>query len=173
MPSLSLTLSAALFFKTALCSLALTGDIHSVSASIVQSLASKIQNKLNRKSSPSNHGFPTKTFGSATILSCQSSSIFFLTRLKVSGKNYKLSSLINFNLSLPPIRVPYVNYILKDDLGSSTKEARLMRILQAISQGNNTSSQNRQTSQPETFTSTLLSPRARKIRLDRKKRRKI
>ena len=35
----------------------------------------------------------------------------------------------------------YVNYILKDDLGSSTKEARLMRILQAISQGNNTSSQ--------------------------------
>ncbi len=35
----------------------------------------------------------------------------------------------------------YVNYILKDDLGSSTKEARLMRILQAISRGNNTSAQ--------------------------------
>ncbi|MGA2768847.1 MAG: ATP-binding protein [Candidatus Bathyarchaeia archaeon] len=35
----------------------------------------------------------------------------------------------------------YVNYILKEDLGSSTKEARLKRILQAISQGNNTASQ--------------------------------
>jgi hypothetical protein len=35
----------------------------------------------------------------------------------------------------------YVNYILKEDLGSSTKEARLIRILQAISQGKNTPSQ--------------------------------
>lgn len=35
----------------------------------------------------------------------------------------------------------YVNYILKEDLGSSTKEARLLRILQAISQGKNTASQ--------------------------------
>jgi AAA+ ATPase superfamily predicted ATPase len=35
----------------------------------------------------------------------------------------------------------YVNYILKEDLGSSTKEARLIRLLQAISQGKNTSSQ--------------------------------
>lgn len=35
----------------------------------------------------------------------------------------------------------YVNYILKEDLGSSTKEARLMRILQAISQGKHTASQ--------------------------------
>jgi AAA+ ATPase superfamily predicted ATPase len=35
----------------------------------------------------------------------------------------------------------YVNYVLKEDLGSSTKEARLIRILQAISQGKNTPSQ--------------------------------
>jgi len=35
----------------------------------------------------------------------------------------------------------YVNYILKEDLGSSTKEARLLRILKAISQGKNTASQ--------------------------------
>jgi len=35
----------------------------------------------------------------------------------------------------------YVNYILKEDLGSSTKEARLMRILRAISLGKNTASQ--------------------------------
>jgi AAA+ ATPase superfamily predicted ATPase len=35
----------------------------------------------------------------------------------------------------------YVNYILKEDLGSSTKEARLIRLLQAISQGKTTSSQ--------------------------------
>ena len=35
----------------------------------------------------------------------------------------------------------YVNYILKEDLGSSTKEARLIRLLQAISEGKNTSSQ--------------------------------
>lgn len=35
----------------------------------------------------------------------------------------------------------YVNYILKEDLGSSTKEARLLRILQAISQGKTTASQ--------------------------------
>lgn len=35
----------------------------------------------------------------------------------------------------------YVNYILKEDLGSSTKEARMMRILQAISQGKDTASQ--------------------------------
>jgi AAA+ ATPase superfamily predicted ATPase len=35
----------------------------------------------------------------------------------------------------------YVNYILKEDLGSSTKETRLLRILQAISQGKNTASQ--------------------------------
>jgi len=35
----------------------------------------------------------------------------------------------------------YVNYILKEDLGSSTKEVRLMRILQAISRGKNTASQ--------------------------------
>jgi AAA+ ATPase superfamily predicted ATPase len=35
----------------------------------------------------------------------------------------------------------YVNYILKEDLGSSTKEARLIRLLQAISQGKNTPSQ--------------------------------
>jgi len=35
----------------------------------------------------------------------------------------------------------YVNYILKEDLGSSTKEARLRKILQAISQGENTVSQ--------------------------------
>ncbi len=35
----------------------------------------------------------------------------------------------------------YVNYLLKEDLGSSTKEARLRRILQAIAQGKNTSSQ--------------------------------
>ena len=34
----------------------------------------------------------------------------------------------------------YVNYILKEDLGSSTKEARLRRILQAIAQGQNASS---------------------------------
>lgn len=35
----------------------------------------------------------------------------------------------------------YVNYILKEDLGSSTKETRLLRILQAISQEKNTASQ--------------------------------
>ena len=35
----------------------------------------------------------------------------------------------------------YANYILKEDLGSSTKEARLIWLLQAISQGKNTSSQ--------------------------------
>lgn len=35
----------------------------------------------------------------------------------------------------------YVNYILKEDLGSSTKEARLLRILKAISQERNTASQ--------------------------------
>jgi len=35
----------------------------------------------------------------------------------------------------------YVNYILKEDLGSSTKEARLLRILQAISHGKNIASQ--------------------------------
>ena len=35
----------------------------------------------------------------------------------------------------------YVNYILKEDLGSSTKEVRLLRILQAISYGKNTASQ--------------------------------
>ncbi len=35
----------------------------------------------------------------------------------------------------------YVNYILKEDLGSSTKEARLIRILRAISQGKTTPSQ--------------------------------
>lgn len=35
----------------------------------------------------------------------------------------------------------YVNYILKEDMGSSTKEARLVRILQAVSQGKNTASQ--------------------------------
>jgi len=35
----------------------------------------------------------------------------------------------------------YVNYILKEDLGSSTKEARLLRILRAISQEKNTASQ--------------------------------
>ena len=35
----------------------------------------------------------------------------------------------------------YVNYILKEDLGSSTKEVRLMRILQAISRGKNSASQ--------------------------------
>jgi len=35
----------------------------------------------------------------------------------------------------------YVNYILKEDLGSSTKEARLLRILQAISQEKNSASQ--------------------------------
>jgi AAA+ ATPase superfamily predicted ATPase len=35
----------------------------------------------------------------------------------------------------------YVNYILEEDLGSSTKEARLTRLLQAISQGKNTPSQ--------------------------------
>lgn len=35
----------------------------------------------------------------------------------------------------------YVNYILKEDMGSSTKEARLIRLLRAISQGKNTSSQ--------------------------------
>ena len=35
----------------------------------------------------------------------------------------------------------YVNYILKEDLGSSTKEARLIRMMQAISQGKNTASQ--------------------------------
>jgi hypothetical protein len=34
----------------------------------------------------------------------------------------------------------YVNYVLKEDLGSFTKEARLRRILQAISQGENTAS---------------------------------
>jgi len=34
----------------------------------------------------------------------------------------------------------YVNYILKEDLGSSTKEARLRRILEAIAQGENTAS---------------------------------
>jgi AAA+ ATPase superfamily predicted ATPase len=35
----------------------------------------------------------------------------------------------------------YVNYILKEDLGSSTKQTRLVRILQAISQGKNSASQ--------------------------------
>ena len=35
----------------------------------------------------------------------------------------------------------YVNYILKEDLGSSTKEARLLRILQAMSQGETKPSQ--------------------------------
>jgi len=35
----------------------------------------------------------------------------------------------------------YVNYILKEDLGSSTKEVRLLRILQAVSQEKNTASQ--------------------------------
>lgn len=35
----------------------------------------------------------------------------------------------------------YVNYMLKEDLGSSTKETRLRRILQAISQGEDTASQ--------------------------------
>jgi len=35
----------------------------------------------------------------------------------------------------------YVNYVLKEDLGSSTKEARLLRILRAISQGKDTASQ--------------------------------
>jgi AAA+ ATPase superfamily predicted ATPase len=35
----------------------------------------------------------------------------------------------------------YVNYILKEDLGSSMKEARLTRILQAIAQGKNTASE--------------------------------
>jgi len=35
----------------------------------------------------------------------------------------------------------YVNYILKEDLGSSTKEARLLRILQAIAQEKDTASQ--------------------------------
>lgn len=35
----------------------------------------------------------------------------------------------------------YVNYILKEDLGSSTKETRLIRLLQAISRGKHTSSQ--------------------------------
>jgi len=35
----------------------------------------------------------------------------------------------------------YVNYILKEDLGSSTKEARLVRILRAISLGKNRASQ--------------------------------
>jgi len=35
----------------------------------------------------------------------------------------------------------YVNYILKEDLGSSTKEVRLMRILHAISRGKNSASQ--------------------------------
>lgn len=35
----------------------------------------------------------------------------------------------------------YVNYILTEDLGSSTKEARLLRILQAIPQEKNTASQ--------------------------------
>jgi AAA+ ATPase superfamily predicted ATPase len=34
----------------------------------------------------------------------------------------------------------YVNYVLTEDLGSSTKEARLTRLLQAISQGKNTPS---------------------------------
>jgi len=34
----------------------------------------------------------------------------------------------------------YVNYILKEDLRSTTKEARLIRILQSISTGKNTSS---------------------------------
>ena len=35
----------------------------------------------------------------------------------------------------------YVNYILKEDLGSSTKETRLIKILQAISQNKTTTSQ--------------------------------
>jgi AAA+ ATPase superfamily predicted ATPase len=35
----------------------------------------------------------------------------------------------------------YVNYILKEDLGSSTKETRLLRILQAIAQEKNTAAQ--------------------------------
>jgi hypothetical protein len=35
----------------------------------------------------------------------------------------------------------YVNYVLKEDLGSSTKEARLIRVLQAISKGKSTASQ--------------------------------
>ena len=35
----------------------------------------------------------------------------------------------------------YVNYILKEDLGTSTKETRLLRILKAISQEKNTASQ--------------------------------
>jgi len=35
----------------------------------------------------------------------------------------------------------YVNYILKEDFGSSTKEARLLRILQAISQSKTSASQ--------------------------------
>lgn len=35
----------------------------------------------------------------------------------------------------------YVNYLLKEDLGSPTKEARLRKMLQAIAQGKNTSSQ--------------------------------